>query len=179
MRSRCLEAVRSTGQRVPICRPARCHGGVATLLWGRGNVVTAAWQRCYGPVATLLWARGNARDGISLRKRRTEKRKRGTGKRRAENTWQQTGYVEGVLSGWLRNSRMPLHDCMAHTTPSTTQVPHALGTAQAGGQTYTSLRHSVKGRSTVSGSNAVGTPWASKATTWRSKDVPSGSRTRA
>ena len=30
----------------------RCHGGVATLLWGRGNVVTGAWQRCYGGVAT-------------------------------------------------------------------------------------------------------------------------------
>ena len=52
MRSRCLEAARRTGQRVPICRPARCHGGVATLLWGRGNVVMGAWQRCYGGVAT-------------------------------------------------------------------------------------------------------------------------------
>ena len=164
---------------LPICRPARCHGGVATLLRRHGNVVMGPWQRCYGPVATLLRGRGNARDGISLRKRRTEKRKRGMGKRREENTWQQTGYVEGVLSGWLKNSRVPLHDCMAHTPPSTTLPPHDLGTAQAGGQTYTSLRHSVKGSSTVSGSNAVGTPWASKATTWRSKDVPSGSRTRA
>ena len=37
----------------------RCHGGVATLLWGRGNVVMGAWQRCYGGVATLLRGRGN------------------------------------------------------------------------------------------------------------------------
>ena len=59
MRSRCLEAVRRTGQRMPICRPARCHGGVATLLRRHGNVVTGAWQRCYGGVATLLWVRGN------------------------------------------------------------------------------------------------------------------------
>ena len=41
------------------CLVLRCHGPVATLLWPRGNVVTAPWQRCYGPVATLLWARGN------------------------------------------------------------------------------------------------------------------------
>ena len=30
----------------------RCHAGVATLLRGRGNVVTEAWQRWYGGVAT-------------------------------------------------------------------------------------------------------------------------------
>ena len=41
------------------CLVLRCHGPVATLLWRRGNVVTAPWQRCYGPVATLLRLRGN------------------------------------------------------------------------------------------------------------------------
>ena len=44
---------------IAICRLAGCHAGVATLLRGRGNVVTGAWQRCYGAVATLLWGRGN------------------------------------------------------------------------------------------------------------------------
>ena len=44
---------------IATCRLAGCHAGVATLLWGRGNVVTGAWQRCYGGVATLLWGRGN------------------------------------------------------------------------------------------------------------------------
>ena len=186
MRSRCLEAVRRTGQRVPICRPARCHGGVATLLRRRGNVVTAAWQRCYGGVATLLWARGNVVMGPWQRtgryivmKTRDGETKTREGKTTRREHVATNGYVEGVLSGWLRNSRVPLHDGMGNTPPSTTLPPHDLGTAQAGGHTYTSLRHSVKGSSMVSGSNAVGTPWASKATTWRSKDVPSGSRTRA
>ena len=37
---------------IATCRLAGCHAGVATLLWGRGNVVMEAWQRCYGGVAT-------------------------------------------------------------------------------------------------------------------------------
>ena len=48
---------------IATCRLAGCHAGVATLLWGRGNVVTGAWQRCYGGVATLLWGRGNVITG--------------------------------------------------------------------------------------------------------------------
>ena len=44
---------------IATCRLAACHAAVATLLRGRGNVVTAAWQRCYGGVATLLRGRGN------------------------------------------------------------------------------------------------------------------------
>ena len=41
----------------------RCHAGMATLLWARGNVVMGPWQRCYGPVATHEAAshNGNAR----------------------------------------------------------------------------------------------------------------------
>ena len=37
---------------IATCRLAGCHAGVATLLWGRGNVITGPWQRCYGAVAT-------------------------------------------------------------------------------------------------------------------------------